>query len=227
MDFQQFYWDIPPVTRFYCTTCFLTTLAVRLELITAFQIYFNPVLIFKGFQFWRLVTNYLFFDDFGLHFFFRMLFTYHYCRSLEEGSFRGRTSDLVFLLLYGGAVITVMSMVLYYYLTIHFLGDALTMMIFYVWSRRNRFGHMRFLGIFVVMAPYFPFVLLAFGFILNVSISQDIFGIIAGHSYYFLVDVFPKHPRGFKLLETPNLLKRVFDEEDLEYQAQPLPEEPE
>ena len=50
MDFQQFYWDIPPVTRFYCTTCFLTTLAVRLELITAFQIYFNPVLIFKGFQ---------------------------------------------------------------------------------------------------------------------------------------------------------------------------------
>ena len=92
------------------------------------------------------MTNYLFFDDFGLHFFFRMLFTYHYCRSLEEGSFRGRTSDLVFLLLYGGAVITVMSMVLYYYLTIHFLGDALTMMIFYVWSRRNRFGHMRFLG---------------------------------------------------------------------------------
>ena len=55
------------------------------------------------------------------------------------------------------------------------------------------------LGIFVVMAPYFPFVLLAFGFILNVSISQDIFGIIAGHSYYFLVDVFPKHPRGFKV----------------------------
>ena len=75
-----------------------------------------------------------------------MLFTYHYCRSLEEGSFRGHTSDLLFLILYGGVVMTLLSILLYFNLTIHFLGDALTMMIFYVWSRRNRFGQMRFLG---------------------------------------------------------------------------------
>ena len=51
----------------------------------------------------------------------------------------------------------------------------------------------------MVMAPYFPFVLLAFGFILNVPIAQDVFGIVTGHLYYFLVDVFPKHPNGFKV----------------------------
>ena len=55
------------------------------------------------------------------------------------------------------------------------------------------------------MAPYFPFVLLAFGFILNVSISQDIFGIITGHLYYFLVDVFPKHPKGFKVSKSKTI----------------------
>ena len=44
------------------------------------------------FQLWRLVTNFLFFGTIGFNFLFNMIFTYRYCRMLEEGSFRGRAA---------------------------------------------------------------------------------------------------------------------------------------
>ena len=32
---------------------------------------------------------------------------YRYCRMLEEGSFRGRTADFVFMFIFGGTIMTV------------------------------------------------------------------------------------------------------------------------
>lgn len=34
-------------------------------------------------------------------------YRYRYCRMLEEGSFRGRTADFVFMFLFGGLLMTV------------------------------------------------------------------------------------------------------------------------
>ncbi|KAG8597212.1 hypothetical protein GDO81_002197 [Engystomops pustulosus] len=101
------YHHIPSVTRAYTTACLITTAAVQMELISPFQIYFNPDLIFKRLQIWRLVTNFLYFGQLGFGFLYNMIFTYRYCRMLEETSFRGRTADFVFMFLFGGLVITV------------------------------------------------------------------------------------------------------------------------
>lgn len=37
----------------------------------------------------------------------QFVFRYRYCRMLEEGSFRGRTGDFVFMFLFGGLLMTV------------------------------------------------------------------------------------------------------------------------
>lgn len=74
----------------------------QLELVSPFQLYFNPILIFKQYQFWRLITTFLFFGTIGFNFLFNIIFTYRYCRMLEEGSFRGRTADFVMMFLFGG-----------------------------------------------------------------------------------------------------------------------------
>ena len=58
-------------------------------------------------QLWRLVTNFMYFGTIGFHFLFNMIFTYRYCRMLEEGSFRGRTADFLFMFIFGGTVMTV------------------------------------------------------------------------------------------------------------------------
>lgn len=52
-------------------------------------------------QLWRLVTTFLFFGPIGFAFLFNMIFTYRYCRYLEDGSFRGRTTDFVVMFLFG------------------------------------------------------------------------------------------------------------------------------
>ncbi|KAG8011746.1 Derlin-2 [Nibea albiflora] len=49
-SFTQEYFQIPVVTRAYTTACVLTTAAVQLEVITPFQIYFNPDLIIRRYQ---------------------------------------------------------------------------------------------------------------------------------------------------------------------------------
>jgi Derlin-2/3 len=47
---QHEFMQIPAVTRAYVSTCVLTTIAVQLDILTPYQLYFNPELIFKNFQ---------------------------------------------------------------------------------------------------------------------------------------------------------------------------------
>nr|XP_020654782.1 uncharacterized protein LOC110081966 [Pogona vitticeps] len=200
-----------------CGVCLLQ----QLELITPFQLYFNPDLIFRKFQLWRLVTNFLFFGPLGFSFFFNMIFLYRYCRMLEEGSFRGRTADFIFMFLFGGFLMTLFGL----FASLFFLGQAFTIMLVYVWSRRNPYVRMNFFGLLNFQAPFLPWVLMGFSLLLGNSIIIDLLGIAVGHVYYFLEDVFPNQPGGKKLLLTPGFLKLVFDppEEDPNYQ--PLPED--
>ncbi|XP_043924619.1 derlin-3 isoform X2 [Protopterus annectens] len=188
----------------------------QLEFITPFQLYFNPDLIFRKYQFWRLITNFLFFGPLGFSFFFNMIFLYRYCRMLEEGSFRGRTADFIFMFLFGGVLMTLFG----FFGSLFFLGQAFTIMLVYVWSRRNPFVRMNFFGLLNFQAPFLPWVLMGFSLLLGNSIIIDLLGIAVGHTYYFLEDVFPNQPGGRKLLSTPAFLKAIFDapEEDPNYQ---------
>ncbi|XP_074777149.1 derlin-3 isoform X1 [Athene noctua] len=202
--FAQEYLGMPAVTRAYTTACVLTTAAVQLEFITPFQLYFNPDLIFRKFQIWRLITNFLFFGPLGFSFFFNMIFLYRYCRMLEEGSFRGRTADFVFMFLFGGFLMTLFGL----FASLFFLGQAFTIMLVYVWSRRNPYIRMNFFGLLNFQAPFLPWVLMGFSLLLGNSIIIDLLGIAVGHIYYFLEDVFPNQRGGKKLLLTPGFLLR-------------------
>ncbi|KAF3851498.1 hypothetical protein F7725_013270 [Dissostichus mawsoni] len=66
-SFTQEYFQIPVVTRAYTTACILTTAAV---------LYFNPDLIIRRYQIWRLITSFLFFGSVGFSFVFNIIFLY-------------------------------------------------------------------------------------------------------------------------------------------------------
>ena len=196
--------EMPPVTRAYTTACVLTTMSVQLELLSPFQLYFNPILIWRNlqvnylfdvssdtyngfskniyhirilfqsfvgvqdvhniffsahsgstffehdiyilllpnvhnnihnnlhnnvhsecsqqflilFQVWRIFTTFLFFGTFGFNFFFNMIFTYRYCRMLEENSFRGHTADFVIMFLFGSCAMVIFAL----FVNLLFLG---------------------------------------------------------------------------------------------------------
>ncbi|KDR23092.1 derlin-2 isoform X2 [Zootermopsis nevadensis] len=219
--FRQEYMQMPVVTRAYTTACVITTLAVQLDLVSPFQLYFNPILIVEQFQLWRLVTTFLFFGAVGFNFFFNMIFTYRYCRMLEEGSFRGRTADFVMMFLFGGICMIMFA----FFVNLLFLGQAFTIMLVYVWSRRNPFVRMNFFGLINFQAPYLPWVLLGFSVLLGNAIWVDLVGMAVGHMYYFVEDVFPNQRGGFRLLNTPQILKSLFDAHPQDPDYTPLPED--
>nr|XP_019938048.1 PREDICTED: derlin-2 isoform X1 [Paralichthys olivaceus] len=170
---------------------------------------------------WRIITNFLFFGPVGFNFLFNMIFLYRYCRMLEEGSFRGRTADFVFMFLFGGFLMTIFGT----FVSLVFLGQAFTIMLVYIWSRRNPNVRMNFFGLLNFQAPFLPWVLMGFSLLLGNSIIVDLLGIAVGHVYYFLEDVFPNQPGGGRWLKTPSIIKMLFHtpEEDANYN--PLPEE--
>ncbi|XP_072163643.1 derlin-2-like [Diadema setosum] len=219
--FQQEYMQTPPITRLYATSCVLTTAAVQLEILSPFQLYFNPDLIFNHFEVWRLITNFMYFGTIGFNFLFNMIFTYRYCRMLEEGSFRGRTADFFFMFLFGGSLMTIIAL----FVNLVFLGQAFTIMLVYVWSRRNPYIRMNFFGLMNFPAPYLPWVLLGFSVLLGNSIIVDLIGMIVGHIYFFLEDVFPSQRGGFKMLKTPSILNTLLDTPPEDPSYNPLPEE--
>ncbi|XP_073079068.1 derlin-3 isoform X2 [Manis javanica] len=162
--------QVPAVTRAYTAACVVTTAAVQLELLSPFQLYFNPHLVFRKFQVWRLVTNFLFFGPLGFSFFFNMLFVFRYCRMLEEGSFRGRTADFVFMFVFGGVLMILLGLLG----SLFFLGQALTAMLVYVWSRRSPQVRVNFFGLLTFQAPFLPWALMGFSLLLGNSILVDL-----------------------------------------------------
>lgn len=87
-----------------------------------------------------------------------------------------------------------------------FLGQAFTIMLVYIWSRRNPYVRMNFFGLLIFQAPFLPWVLMGFSLLLGNSIIVDLLGIAVGHIYFFLEDVFPNQPGGGRLLRTPSVL---------------------
>ena len=103
------YWEIPAVSRAYLTVSCVLTAACALDVVSPFSLYFNWRLIFQRGQVWRLVTNFLFFGQIGLDFFFHMYFLARYSRLLEENSFRGRTADYLRCLIFGAATVAAIA----------------------------------------------------------------------------------------------------------------------
>eukprot|EP00041_Stephanoeca_diplocostata_P004662 m.48719 g.48719 ORF g.48719 m.48719 type:complete len:254 (-) comp15272_c0_seq1:937-1698(-) len=226
---QDAYFQMPPITRAYATGCFLTTLACQLEIVSPLQLYFNFDLIFYELEVWRLITNFLYFGNFSIDFVFHMFFLVRYCRMLEEGSFRGRGADFMYMLILAVFVISLIGP----FVNVYFLGSSLTFMLVYIWGRRNPAVGMNFLGLFVFNADSLPYVLLGLSLLLNHNIIADVIGIAVGHVYYFLEDVYPKPVSlgglgGPRLLRAPAFLEALFaaPAEDADFIPPPVHERP-
>ncbi|KAJ0395721.1 hypothetical protein P43SY_006369 [Pythium insidiosum] len=211
-DPLEWYHEIPIVSRLFLTGAVLTTTACALDLVSPFSLYFNFNLIFLKGQVWRLLSSFLFFGTFSLDFVFHMYFVFRYTRLLEEGSFRGRTADFVYMLTIGAVIIVLVAP----FVNIHFLGSSLTFMMIYVWGRRNEHVRMSLLGFVPFTAPYLPWVLYLFSLLVGSNATSDLIGIVVGHIYFFLEDVYPTiaRIRGWKTerpLATPRIFKYLLE----------------
>jgi len=208
MDFQALFMDIPMVTRTYLAGCVLTTAACATGIISPFSLYFSVHMIFVKGQVWRLITNFLYFGSkFGLDFFFHMFFLTRYARSLEQETFAGRKADFAWMLMMGAGIMLLIAPLA----SLPFLGNSLTFMLVYLWSRRNPFTRISFLGFFNFTAPYLPWVLLGFSMLLENDVKIDLLGILVGHLYYFSRFVYPEMTNNqIELFKAPHFMRVMF-----------------
>jgi len=207
---EEWYYEVPIVTRTYVTAAVLTSLAVQVGFVNQFQLYFTFDKTFYDRQYWRFITTFLYFGPFSLDFLYHMFFLVRYSRMLEEGSFRNRAADYFWLLFLSSVALLILSPLS----NVPFLGYSLAFTLVYIWSRRNPFIRLNFIGLFVFSAPFLPWVLLGFSLLLNNHFPMsDMMGIAVGHVYYFFEDVWPleRNSGGRRWLKTPRIIVRLFE----------------
>ncbi|RKP25912.1 Derlin [Syncephalis pseudoplumigaleata] len=199
---EQWYLEIPPVTRCFITLSSAVTLATQLKLVRWYHLYYTYDLVFRQGEYWRLITNFVYFGPLSLDWFFHMYFMIRYSRMLEEGSFRNRTADYVWMLFFSAVSLLLLAPLT----SSPFLGATLAYVLVYVWSRREPWVRLNFLGVLVFRAPFLPWVLLGFSALLGGGFPVGhLMGIAIGHVYYFLEDVWPNEG-GHRWLATPSVV---------------------
>ena len=160
------------------------------------------------FQYWRLLTTFLYFGPINIDLLFHVYFLQRYARLLEESSGRS-PAYFSWLLVYATTCLLLLSP----FVSMPFLGHPLSSTLVYIWSRRNPDTLMSFLGLLVFRAPYLPWVLMGISFVLHGTVPRDEFmGVVIGHVWYFFNDVYPPLHGGARPLDPPMWWRRLFGE---------------
>ncbi|BEJ12552.1 hypothetical protein CspHIS471_0210120 [Cutaneotrichosporon sp. HIS471] len=217
MDLEQWFSAIPPVTRAWLVASAATSLLVECQVVAPLQLYFSWTSAITKAQPWRFITTFCYFGKVSLDLCFHLFFVMRYSRLLEENSFSNRRADYVWLLV----LIMLFLLALSPLITMPFLSSSLAFALVYIWSRRNPSVKMSLFGVVTITAPYLPFCLVAFSWLLQGGFDAalgDILGILAGHTYVFLQDYWPREmwSSGQGEVVTPAILKRALGQRDRE-----------
>ncbi|KAJ2159929.1 hypothetical protein GGF46_002656 [Coemansia sp. RSA 552] len=209
---EEWYTQLPLFTRLYTTGIGVLTLALQLEWVSPFQLFYSYHSVFESGEYWRLVTSFLYLGNFSLDWLLNVYFIVRYCRDLEEGSYLNRPADFVWTVF----LMCVVLLVLAPYLGAIFLGDLLVASLTYVWSRHYSYLFISFMGLFTTSAVYLPWVLIAFSALVeNRWPTVDLVAIGVGHVFWFLADEWPQRPEsgGSRPLQAPKFLCRMLHQE--------------
>ena len=162
---QAWYAALPPISKFWFTSCALSTLGFHAKFVDprAMMLSWRMISLAKGgkFQPWRLLTNFAFLGKLSLGFAMRMVMIAQYSVSLEKEAFTGAsgTADYIAFLLFGACALTPLELVVPS-IAQAFYGDSLIFMCLYLWSREHPRARVSLMGIVRVGAFYFPWAML-------------------------------------------------------------------
>ncbi|KAJ2722841.1 hypothetical protein GGI07_003028 [Coemansia sp. Benny D115] len=222
---EDWYMQIPAFTRLYFTSIMAVTLALQLDWVKLHQLYYTPSRAFSLGQPHRLLTNFLYLGGFSLDWFLNIYFIVQHCRDLEEGSFINRPADFAMVL----TSLCVVLLAIGPYFGAYFLGSMLVSALAYMWSRYYSYLFINMMGLVTIPASYFPWVMLAFGFVLEKSWpTVELAAMAVGHLFWFLDDEWPRRPEsgGSRPLAAPRFLCRLLKQDvagDVEYNEIEIP----
>ncbi|KAL1831225.1 hypothetical protein ACET3Z_000876 [Daucus carota] len=185
----QYYNSIPPVAKTFAVTCVMVSGAQYLGLISPWTISLSYADVFRRFQVWRLITNFVFLGPYSFGFAFRLLIILRNGVQLERGPFAKRTADYVWMFFFGAFLLLIMAAIPF--LRTRFLGGSLVFMIVYIWGREFANARVNIHGLVELKGFYFPWYMLVVDVLLGNPLKPDVMGMAAGHLYYFLTVIYP------------------------------------
>jgi len=208
---KTWYRNIPPITRFWCTTVFFLTFSVALELVNIESVYLSPKLIFEDFQVSRLllapfcypVFYYQFITVF--HFIFTLHLIYSFSKKLEYGFFAATPSDYVYMLMFTLMSCSTVALTL----KLPFFVDMTMFVLITFWCLQHSNDRVEFWLGLEFKATRFPWYVLLYTFLLKWRVLEGL-GIFIAMFFYHFKYVKPKTFFGINLLGTPNILCWLF-----------------
>ncbi|KAI0304352.1 Derlin [Multifurca ochricompacta] len=205
---EAWFTQIPPVTRTWLALSVLTSVAVVIRLHTVPSSYLWSLILLQP---WRVFTTFFYFGTISLDFVFHLFFFMRYSRMLEESSFANRKADYFWLLFLSSLMLLGLSPLF----NLPFLSSPLAYVPIYFWSRRHPSTPISLFGLLTITAPYLPFALVAFSWVLSGTwraAASDLIGCAVGHVGWFIRDVWTREMIGGPTIfsEAPEPLKRLF-----------------
>ncbi|CAH1101212.1 unnamed protein product [Psylliodes chrysocephalus] len=209
-DLGEWFRSVPQFTRYWFAGSIIFTLLGRFGFISPY----NLILLYeplKRFQVWRLLTSVLYYpiQQAGFHYLINLYFLYNYSRRLEEGVYAGKPADYLFLLIFNWICCIILGLAA----ELPILMDPMILSVLYVWCQLNKNTIVSFWFGTRFKALYLPWVLLAFNLVLSGGGIMELFGILIGHLYFFLMFKYPQELDGPALLQTPSFLKAFFPDQ--------------
>jgi len=205
---EQWFFEMPPCTRYWTTATVVTSILVQCQVLTPFQLFYSFRAVYVKSQYWRLLSTFVYFGPLNVDLLFHVFFLQRYSRLLEEGS-GPSPAHFSWLLLYATTSLLALSTTA---VSIPYLGNALSSTLVYIWSRRNPDTRLSLLGLLVFTAPYLPWVLMGFSLVMHGTVPKDeILGVVVGHVWYFFSDVWPGLHDGQKPFDPPDWWRRLWE----------------
>lgn len=142
-------------------------------------------------QIWRPITSCFFIAGFSMKLVIELLWLLQYGVQLEKDVYATQPADYVFMLLFGAAVLQLADTFVPF-VDLYVFGSPLVYMIMYVWARFNPDVPLKIMGIVPIMSFYLPFAMLAVDILFGASPIPGGCGIMVGHLWWFLTDLYPR-----------------------------------
>jgi hypothetical protein len=205
---QEWWRDIPIVTKVLLTSTFLSTVVTTLGLTSYINFALIWPLIFQNFQIWRLFGCLIYAGGFSFPYLMHMLMLYQNSAQYELEPYNtgayGTSADYLWLLCFATICLYLLSFIFQLY----YLSESIMFVIVYVNSRRHANDIASFFGL-KFKTLYVPWINVGLRLLMGYSILSPLLGIGIGHLYYYLVEIMPSF--GYSIIHTPQFCSTLVE----------------
>jgi len=206
---EDWFKSLPIITRYWFAATFFFTAGMSFGIIDPINYIFDYRAVKNGFEIWRLVTPFCILGKFSFPTAISMYMMVQYSKRHEMSPYNtgggSGTADYATTIIFGMALMLVVSVSVYPMVV---MCQHLVYMTLYLWSKRDATQDVSIYG-FPVKAVQLPFAYLGITVVMGNDPMPIIVGIVAGHLYYFLVEVIPAM-YGRDVIHTPGFLVDFF-----------------